>query len=245
MKRVFSIIFLLAVFLSVSCASADILKEGWKEATDEELQEALVEINTELRTRQSKKVAEEALTISGHGTAIEQITVISAPSRITFTCTDKQSSDAVHITGGSKEIEMNPYRSGVAEVLINETGTFSALIETPDDWTLSVQPLVNIGAFTSFSGNYSVFTDIFTLDKPTIATVTIDPSDDIGSFFIELWYCTESGWDYDYEQGVIPDLKRGEPYSYDMILKPIDGATAYAIRVYSNYDGLYWSITAK
>jgi hypothetical protein len=87
---------------------------------------------------------------------------------------------------------------------------------------------------------------MFTLTGPTIATVAVDPANDsLGSFIVELWYCTENGWKSSYDSSLIAELTKGEAYSYDMILKPIDGATAYAIRLYSNYDGLGWSITAK
>lgn len=245
MKRLFGI--LLAVCLIAAGAYADVLTDDWKNATDAELQTALAEIQAEIQMRGTTTRDEgEAQRISGHGTAIEQITVTTVPARVTLTYADRNAYSPAKLTGGSKDIELNPYRSGIAEDLISEAGTYTALIETTDDWTLTVQPLASVGTFTAFSGDCSTFTDLFTLTGPVIATVAVEPANDIvGSFIIELWYHTEWGWDYAYDCSLIADLKENEAFTYDMILKPVDGATAYAIKVFSNYDGLGWEITAK
>lgn len=245
MKRLFSI--LLAVCLITVGAYADVLTDDWKNATDAELQIALAEIQAELQMRGTATRDDgEAQRISGHGTAIEQITVTTVPARVTLTYADKNAYSPAKLTGGSKDIELNPYRSGIAEDLISEAGTYTALIETTDDWTLTVQPLANAGVFTAFSGDCSAFTDLFMLTGPVIATVSVEPANDsLGSFIVELWYQTDRGWAYDYESTLLADLTKDEAFTYDMILKPVDGATAYAIKVFSNYDGLGWKITAK
>ncbi len=244
MKKMFAL--LLALLLPVTGALADVLTDDWRGADDAEIQAAIDELNAELQSRTATRDPSEAVTISGHGTSVEQIAVTGIPARITLTCTDKEMYNPVKISGGSKDIELNPYGSGIAEALVSEEGSYTAMIETSGDWTLTVEPLSMIGMFTGFSGNCSVFTDMFTLTGPTIATVAVDPSNDsLGSFIVELWYCTEQEWKRSYDSSLIAELTKGEAYSYDMILKPIDGATAYAIRLYSSYDGLGWSITAK
>ena len=244
MKKLISLLAVSALLLSLPAAYADVLNEGWKDASDEELQAAAAEINAELGSRKAAQRSEEAQTISGKGTAIEEITVATVPARVTFTCKDEKTSEAVIITDGSRTVKLNPYRSCKAEGLISEAGTYSVRIETPDEWALSIQPLAETGAFTSVSGNSSVLSDIFTLDAPTVVTVSVDPTNETGSFIIEFWYNGEDGWKYDYEQTLMP-VFNGEPYSYDTVLNPQDGATQYAILVYSNYADLNWSITAK
>lgn len=244
MKKMIAV--LLALFLPVTGALADVLSDGWKDADNSQIQAAIDELTAELREREEATHGEVAEAISGSGTMITQITVKEAPARITLTCTDKETSTPARISGGSRDIELNPYRSGVAEELISETGTFTAMIETAGDWTLTVEPLATIGAFTAFEGHFSAFTDVFTLDGPTIVTLAVEPANDaLGSFIVELWYLSEFGWSYAYDSSLIADLKKDEAYSYDMILKPVDGATVYAFRVYSNYDNLGWTITAK
>lgn len=247
MKKTFFIFLVLSMILYTSGALADVLSDGWKDATDAELEAAVAEINAEMQGRKATRTdASSGETISGHGTSIEQITVSTAPARIILTCEDKMTSTPATITGGSRELELNPYRTGVAVGLMPETGTFTALVETSGDWSITVEPLASVGAFTAFSGACSAFTDTFTLAGPTIATLATETVEDgLGSFIVELWYQSAWGWDYAYESTLIADFVKGEPYSYDMILKPVDGATAYAIRVYSNYDGLNWTITAK
>ena len=246
MRKVLVIVLTLALLLPTFGAMADVLTDGWKEAPDSDLQAAVAAINAEIAARQAAQASAETQTITGHGTAIEQITVSTVPARVTLTCADKETTTPAKITGGSKGIELNPYRSGIAEDLISEAGTYTALIETSDDWTISIQPLANVGVLTGFSGNCSTFTDTFTLSGPTIVTVETEPANDsMGGFIVELWCRTEWGWKYSYESSLNADLTKGETYSHDMILKPVDGATEYAIRVISNYDGLGWKITAR
>lgn len=245
MRKVLAIVLTLALLLPTFGAVADVLNDGWKEAPDSDLQAAVAAINAELAARQSAKSPEEVQTITGHGTAIEQITVSTVPARVTLTCEDKRIDNPATLTGASTEIELNPWHSGIAENLISEAGTYTFMIETSDEWTLNIVPLVNVGTFPGFSGNSSAFTDMFSLSAPVIVALNVEPANDIGSFIVEEWYCTEWGWDYSYDASLIADLTEGEAYSYDMILKPVDGATAYAIKVFSNYDGLSWTIKAK
>lgn len=245
MRKVLAIVLTLALLLPTIGAKADVLTDGWKEAPDSDLQAAVAAINAELATRQAAQAQVEAQTITGHGTAIEQITVSTVPARVTLTCEDKRVENPATLKGASTEIELNPWHSGIAENLISEAGSYTFMIETSDEWTLNIVPLVNVGAFPGFSGNSSAFTDMFNLSGPIIVTLGVDPVNDVGSFIVEEWYCTEWGWDYAYDTSVIADLTEGEAYSYDMILKPVDGATAYAIKVFSNYDGLNWRITSK
>lgn len=246
MKRAFAVALILALLLPVAGALADVLSDGWKNAPDAELRDAIAALTAELASRNTAQPAGEAQTITGTGTAIEQITVTAVPARVTLTYADKDAYTPAKLTGGTKDIELNPYRSGIAEDLISESGTYTALIETTDEWTLTIEPLTNVGPFTGLSGDCSTFSDLFTLTGPIIATVDIEPANDsLGSFIVQLWYQTEQGWKYDYDSSLLAELTQGEAFSHDMILKPFEGASGYAIRVFSNYDGLKWTITAK
>ena len=75
MRKVLVIVLTLALLLPTFGAMADVLTDGWKEAPDSDLQAAVAAINAEIAARQAAQASAETQTITGHGTAIEQITV--------------------------------------------------------------------------------------------------------------------------------------------------------------------------
>lgn len=240
MKKMISIILLACMLLPV-CAFADVLSDGWKDATDDELEAAISTISEELSARRNAALSEnDVVTLSGSGTAIENISIPFSPSRVTLACSESATGK---ITGGSRDLDINAYRTGYDQEVYDEIGAFSFLIETEGDWTLTAEPLPSMAGLTEISGNDSMISDYFVLKEPIIAHITTGTASDLNSFMVQLVYCNSDGQWNTRSLGV-PFISKGESLDYDFIIQPLKGIELYAIRVYSNLI-LDWTITAK
>lgn len=251
MKKPLSLVLCLLLLLSAAAPAAAqsapgaILMDGWQSAPASALKEARqlldAQINRLAAAPSPSDTAPLTIFLEGSGTKIiSDLSIPFAPARITLKGNMK-----LTLTGGDYDRSYNSKTYYVEPLL--ESGTFDALIESSENWSIAIEPIKDGGIF-SMSGNGPFVSDFIPLSGAMILTITGDPagiSTGYTSFYVSLAH------QYDYsENWTTANLRTGgmsdsdKPYSADLIVKPIKGRSQYFIVVECS-PGLAWTITPK
>lgn len=243
MKKLLALCLCLALCLPAA-ALADVLADGWQEATLEELQAAQQSVAdriSELRAAQAP--AGDAVELSGNGVAIlSDVAVEQAPVRVIVNGTVK-----VTFSGGSYDHGFNIWQEESSCEVLTEAATYELLVEGEGDWSIRIEPLQE-GGTLELTGTGPYVSDFFELPGSTIVHCTMDATKTdarSASLYIKLGhqFGNISAWDTD---NVVGDSLFSAPLKLegDGIIKPVKGRTQY----YWIIDvpvGAQWAISLK
>jgi hypothetical protein len=181
----------------------------------------------------------EVLTFSGTETDIlSGISLQNRLHRLTYS-QDVRSNYKISIVADGKTREMfsgNEY--GNTDFII-KGGEYDFFIETDKLWTLEIEP-VALTESISMSGDSSLVSDIFPLDKSTIIQIDVEFTKFAN---ITITYYTQSRWGWRREEMLMNELKNeGETYSKKFILKT-DEPTNGFFHINTSKSGTKWRIT--
>lgn len=243
MKKLLALCLCLTLCLPAA-ALADVLADGWQEATLEELQAAQQSVADRIsELRAAETPAGDAVELSGNGVAIlSDVAVEQAPARVTVTGTVKAT-----FTGGSYDHSFNVWKNESTCEVLTEPATYEVLVEGEGDWSIRVEPLKD-GGTLELEGTGPYVSDFFELPGSTIVHCVMDASNSdewSASLYIKLGhqFGNISAWDTD---SVVGDSLFSAPLKLegDGIIKPVKGRTQY----YWLIDvpvGAQWAISLK
>lgn len=242
MKKILALI--LALLCLPAAAFADVLADGWQDATLEELlaaQEAIADQVSALRAASYEQA--EALTYSGTGTKIiSGVDVVQIPARVTV-----EGAVTMTLTGGSYDHKFNPWEREMACDVLTEAATYDMMVEGSGDWTITIEPL-KAGGTMSLSGVGPYVSDFFELPGATIVNCSMDAS------MTDAWTASlyiYMGEQYEHfdswrQESVIGDALFSKPLTLtgEAIIKPVKGRDLY-FWIISVPVGAEWSIEAQ
>lgn len=222
---------------------AQVLADGWQDASLEALQQAQQEISNRISQLRAVSAPSDArVELSGEGTSIlSGVSVDFSPSRVVIECDGKTS---VTFTGGKYDYTFDA--SSYSVDFFDETGTFDLLIESVGSWSVTVEPIVD-GGILPMEGKGSFVSDFFELSAPMIVTVSSDATGMdalLSNLIVKLCHQYENIESWQRESLTNELLSDGDTFSADVILKPVDGRTQYCLSVTCEPD-VAWSITPK
>lgn len=242
MKKLIILGMVLALLLP-SAVLADVLVDGWQDATMDELQQAQQDISNRIsELRAAASVDVDSVELSGSGTSILSDVVIPfSPSRVIVECEDDTS---VKFTG--EEYDYTFSAKTREESFFSAVGTFDLLVESPGAWTVVVEPIMD-GGMLPMNGNGPFVSDFFELPAPMIVSITADPAG-MDAFLTNLivklhnQYENIDSWGGDSLTNEL--LSTDDSFAADVILEPVDGRDQYCLSVTCE-PGVEWSIAPK
>ena len=240
MNKILAILMVLLICLP-SAALADVLADGWQDASMDELLDAQQDINnriSELRAAEAANV--DAVKLSGSGTDIvSEVVIPFAPARITIT-----GSGTFKLSGGT---DTTFTAKGYQQDSLTKSGTYQLLVEAEGDWTFTAEPIA-AGGTLPLSGSGPFVSDFIELPQAMIVTLTGEPGTMeslVSNFIVHLNHEYENLdlWGYDALSNEL-FTKSTESFTADVILQPVDGRTEYFISITCD-PGVEWSITPK
>ncbi len=249
MKKLLALALSLALFLPVA-ALADVLADGWQDASMEELQDAQQSILnriSELRAAATPVV--DAAHYEGAGTAMVSVDAFpSYPCRMVF-AVDAPGDAKLEITGGKQlgwKQEFTAAPGDLSRVLsydsVNYGGNdLTLLVTTSSNWTLDIYPLAETGT-VAFSGAGNAVSDLFTLSSPQLVTLSYDGSAE-SSGYLSVTVVTPSQYGY-LRESVFSESVGGKSGTTEVFVKPKkdDQPCFYIVEC---KQGIMWEIAPK
>lgn len=240
MNKILSILVALLICLP-SVALADVLADGWQDASMDELLEAQQDISGRISELRSAEAADvDSVELAGSGTDIvSEVVIPFAPARITIT-----GSGTFKLSGGTDTTFAS---KGYQQDSLVKSGTYQLLVESEGDWTFTAEPII-AGGTLPLSGSGSFVSDFIEIPQAMIVTLAGEPGameSSLSNFIVHLNHEYENLdlWGYDVLSNEL-FTKSTEPFSADVILQPVDGRTEYFISVTCD-PGVEWSIAPK
>lgn len=232
---------LLALLLLPAAASADVLADGWQDATLEELLAAQAVIADQVsQLRAASSDASDALVYSGEGTSIlTGVSVDQIPARLTIDGAAK-----VTLTGASKSLKYNAAKAPRGCELLTDAGTYDLLVECDGAWTVTIEPL-KAGGSIVLSGTGPYVSDYFELPGAAIISYDVTQGSSgwlTAQILLGHQYVSINGWTYDTVLNR-HELNPGQ-YAGDAIAAPTPGRDLYYWIISVPADAT-WSIVLK
>ena len=240
MNKILAILVALLVCLP-SAALADVLADGWQDASLDELLSAQQDIGnriSELRAAEAANV--DIVELAGSGTSIiSEVVIPFAPARITI-----NGSGTFKLSG---DTDTTFTAKGYQQDSLTNTGTYQLLVEAEGDWTFMAEP-ITAGGTLPLSGTGPFVSNYIELPQAMIVTISGDPGtmeSSLSNFIVHLNHEYENLdlWGYDAlcNELFVPST---ETFAADIILQPVDGRTEYFLSVACD-PGVEWSIVPK
>lgn len=242
MKKIAYTLMLFALVCSV--AIADTLTIDLDNASLEELMDAkrtidqkINEINTSMQS------TDEEYILTGDGTEIRTVNIALEPlSRYVFTCADGDAKCTINVNG--KDIRW----SSRINCFSTAPTIATVMVQSKEPWQLELSPI----GFTDtpfMTGNGNFVSDRFTIDSPSIVTVTFDYSSGGGNYWNER--CTLILYSVD-AKGVASahylvseeQVYSNESITLDVIVN-LDNQAQYCFWGVQCNSKIKWSIAAK
>ena len=242
MKR-FLFVFVLCL-LFCSFAIADTVIVDLDTASVEELRDARSLIDKRIaELSQSESTESNAFILSGTGTEIREVNMTLEPlSRFVFTCADDNAEFTITINGEDKkwlpEVDCFDTKAEISRVMV----------QSKKPWTINTSPIgYSDTSFISGNGNY--VSDRFSIDSPSIVSVTFDYTAGGGNYWNES--CSLILYTIDINGAVHTDylvsgeqVYEGDTITVDAIVD-VDDNVQYCIWGIDCHSKIKWTISDK
>lgn len=236
-----------AMLAMPGAAFADVLADGWQNATLDELKAARAALDQQIQDMALQEAAQGTVTFEGEGVTILDGFTLPAGvwyRKVNYSDRDYMTSEKMteSINGTAKTIYFN--RPEVAVFLLTGETTFDYLsVEIGCDWTIEYIPIADLGGMAADGS--SCLVSSFTCTKPTKVTATASRSGmDRGYYGISLYALTNRNKLEHVAYIASGNLEEGQTAVTDAIVSPSNDYQFFIWQVVCD-EGVQWSITMQ